>query len=476
MFELKFLKKLSSNHLSFVTVSPCRYNPHIDDELPHELSTITEVDTPATSRLNATDATNLNDTTLKNSSVKLATDNDDVLKLLYSAFPNFKDYVKSNPDASQSSMVTVNESVDVVGNPSATFNEKMGKLLEPSGSQANELKYKTFEGEDQCPHIDSKVLDESAVRLSYAKFPSHSEYAKSVSGLLDSRSIDDVENSNSSLPDIVNELKNRKILEHSFEEAEDGGNLEDLLLIQSTQNTNSGVIKQRKHQDSYLSDVLEKDLNSIGVSWLSAELKKSKAILSSTSVSSDSGAEKSHHSTIKPFPSPLKPRPAKRSLQKMNESKAANDSFVDRNIIATNSGKTERTVTTQSTDLDTVAKSINLNEFLARELMKHSSMSSSDSSLASIFLKSYLGQSSTLTETPQNRGVDKHRTSTPVDHSSEDKDSSSKRVFRTSTTIDPNKNKTESPTFFSNDSRELSSVRMSTTHSTSSVSSADRHN
>lgn len=452
----------------------CRYSPHIEDEVLHELSTITEVDTPATSRLNATDATNLNDTTLKNSFVKLAPEND-VLKLLYIAFPNFKDYIKSNSSASQLSMVTVNESGDATVEPSMNLDEKLGKLLEPSGSHVDQFKYKTFEGEDQRPQIDSKLLDESAVHMSYAKFPTHSEYAKSVSGLLDSQSIDDIENTNSSLPDIVNELKNRKILEHSFEEAEDstGGNLEDLLLIRSAPKYNSCLTTQTKNQDMSLSDVLENDLNSMGLSWVSAELKKSKAIASSTSVSSDSGAEKTLQSTNKHTLSPVKPKSAKRNYQKMNQSKITNDSFVDKNIIATNTGIIEATVTTQPTDSEAIAKSINLKEFLARELLKHSSMSSSDSSLTSMFLKSYLGQSTVLSETP-NRGIDKHRTSTPVDHSSEGKESSGKKIGRTSTTKHTQNNKTDSPTFFSNDSRELSSVRMSTTNSTSSVLSGDR--
>lgn len=159
----------------------------------------------------------------------------------------------------------------------------------------------------------------------------------------------------------------------------------------------------------------------------------------------------------------------------MNQSKITNDSFVDKNITAANTGLIEATtVTTQPTDSAAIAKSINLKEFLARELLKHSSMSSSDSSLTSMFLKSYLGQSTILSETP-NRGIDKHRTSTPVDHSSEGKESSGKRIFRTSTSRDTQNNKTDSPTFFSNDSGELSSVRMSTTKSTSSALSENRH-
>lgn len=444
----------------------------MDDDLPHELSTITEVDTPATSRLNATDMTNVNETTLKNGSIKLASD-DEVMKLIYKAFPNFREYLKANPNISHVSMASANETNEA--GTSTLTETKLGKLLE--GVQIDDLKYRTFQGER--PDIDSILLNESEIALSYKKFPTHSEYAKSVPGLLDSQSIEQVdvsdanENSNSSLPDIVNELKNRKILEHSFEEAIDGGGgLEDLLKIHGNQKTNSSLTTQ-PHDDG-LSDELENDLNSMGLGWVSTELKKSKAVAESTSQSSESSNhdEKARQSSFNKQLSPIKAKGIKRTFQKMNQSKVTNDSFVDKNLVATHThtGTVEGTAS-HPTDSEALAKSINLKDFLARELLKHSSMSSStDSSVGSLFLKSFLGQSSVfMPETPQNRGADKQRTSTPVDHSSDGKDSSSRRVYRTSTTLkDSSKNQTESPTFFSNDS-QISSVRMSTTDSTSST-------
>lgn len=449
----------------------------MDDDLPHELSTITEVDTPATSRLNATDMTNVNETTLKNGSIKLASD-DEVMKLLYKAFPNFRDYLKANPNISHVSMASINEITEA--GTSALTETKLGKLLE--GVQIDDFKYRTFQGER--PDIDSILLNESEMALSYKKFPTHSEYAKSVPGLLDSQSIEQVdvsdtnENSNSSLPDIINELKSRKILEHSFEEAKDGeGGLEDLLKIHGNQKTNSALTTQPN--DEGLSDELENDLNSMGLGWVSTELKKSKAVATSTSQSSDSSIhdEKLRQSLSNKQLSPIanRAKSIKRTFQKMNQSKATNDSFVDKNLVATHTGIVEGTAS-HPTDSEALAKSINLKDFLARELLKHSSMSSSsDSSVGSLFLKSLLGQSSIfMPETPQNRGADKQRTSTPVDHSSEGKDSSSRRVYRTSTTLkDSSKNQTESPTFFSNDS-QISSVRMSTTDSTSSTPSDEQ--
>ncbi|XP_055294791.1 uncharacterized protein LOC129564663 [Sitodiplosis mosellana] len=446
-------------------VAMTRYSPQLEDELPHELSTITEVDTPVTSRLNATDMTNVIETTTKNGSIKLAPD-DEALKLLYKAFPNFKEYIKANPDISQLSLASVNESI-ATGTSSVLTDTKLVKLLE--GVQTDDFNYRTFQGDR--PDLDSIQLNESELALSYKKFPTHSEYAKSVPGLLDSQSIEQVdlsdatETSNSSLPDIVNELKSRKILEHSFEEAKDkGGNLDDLLVIHSNRKTSSLTTLPN---DEVFSDALENELNDMGLAWVSAELKKSKAVGASTSQSSDSS---NHGDKSRQPSSPVKPKAAKRTFQKMNQSKATNDSFVDKNLVATHTGTVERNATTsQPTDPESLAKSIKLKDFLARELLKHSSISSSsDSSMVSIFLKSFLGPTSgCMPETPQNRGVDKQRTSTPVDHSSDGKDSGSRKVYRTSSTIqDSNKNQTESPTFFSNDS-QISSVRMSTTDSTS---------
>lgn len=495
-----------------------RFSPHIEDELPHELSTITEVDTPGTSRLNATDATNANDTTLKNITVKFAPDNE-AFKLLYNAFPNFTEYIKSNTNLSQMSSISANEMSDLTIGGNTIPDEKLEKLLEPQGSKIDELKYKTFDGNN--PEIDSKLLQESELHMSYEKFPPFSEYAKET-GLLDnaSQSIEQTitsngnENSSSTLPDIVNELKSRNILERSFEEGVGANeNIEDLLTVHGNQTgtTESG------NQDESFSNDLDKDLKSMGLSWVTAELKKSKAAGTSPSQSSDSSilAEKSRRLSNKQQ-SPTKAKNSKRSFQQLsqlNQSKANNVSFVDKNIGATNvaagitpprsdemGGKSmnlkaflesrnpkltiprmkhskatndsfidkniEATnvapeVKTQHTD-ETEGNMMNLKSFLARELLQHSSVSSSsDSSLASIFLKSFLGQSSGILDMPQHRD----RTSTPVDNNKGDShstntrgDSSSKRGIHSSSVVRGlNENSSSSPTFFRSES-ELSSV------------------
>lgn len=401
--------------------------------------------------------------------------------MIYSAFPGYKEYINLKDSISQVSLTNVNETVNITAEASSNLSENIEKCLRPSISQMDDLRYKPFEGER--PDVDSKLFDESELRLSYAKFPTHAEYAKSISGLMDSQSLEDVhnsetnDNSSSSLPDIVNELKNRKILEHSFEEAEDGkgDNLEDILSANTNQKylgkaLSSATTQQVQNTDGSLSDVLGHDLNNMGLAWATAEMKKSKAASHSISVSSDS----SNHCD-KPHQSPIKQRQAKRSFQKMNQSKATNDSFVDKNIVATNTGMNEGTTSTQQTGSDLYGKSMNLKEFIAREIHKHSSVSSSDSSLASYLINSILGGSSIeLPGTPNNRGgIDKHRTSTPVDHSSDGKDSSKRNYKTSSINKDSNKNQTESPTFFSNES-QISSVRMNSTDSNTSDLNEER--
>lgn len=454
-----------------------RFSPHLEDELPHELSTITEVDTPATSRLNATDMTNISETTLKNGSLKLVPSDADARKLQYNAFPTFKDYLKSNPNISASG--SIEETIDLTIGGNTIPDERLSKMLEPHGSRADDLKYKPFAGEN--PESKQLLAGPSEPQLNYRKFPSHAEYAKGTPGLLDSQSIDqlqnsdDNDNSSSSLPDIVSELKNRKILEHSFQEAAgDGCDFDDLLLVPGT--VRSGQTTVTRKDDESLSDTLENELNSMGLKWVTASLKKMKLLSSSTSTStttSDSSnfQDKLHHS--KQSPQAMK-RTSKRTYQNMNESQKAGDSFVDKNLVAPNvggDGADASVAQLHASNNEGIGKQINLKEFMARELLKHSSVSSSsDSSLASMFLKSFLGQSAANAPgTPPNTtGLEKHRTSTPI----ESKDNSnSKGGIRSSSSPMESKNGAASHTFFSNE--QLSSVRFST--SSTSTFSDDRH-
>lgn len=452
----------------------------MEDDLPHELSTITEVDTPATSRLNATDATIANESamTATNSTFKLTTDGE-VLKLLYNAFPNIREYIKSNPNITELSMASVNETVPMT-------DETLCKLLEPQGSKVDELQYKKFDANHPHHELDSKILQDSELHISYAKFPTHAEYAKEIPGLLDSQSIEQMQNSdvndnsntNSSLPDIVSELKKRNIIDRSFQENSDKNDgFDDLLMPHDSPKYRSSQLTESCKDDDSFSDTVGNELTSMGLSWANTELKRSKSKAkndsTSTSLSSDSSK---HHGQLNKNSPPK--RNAKRTFQKMNQSRTtAVDSFVDSNLAILKLPNDESKVTTQPSETENVAKPVNLKDFLARELLKHSSMSSSsDSSMQSLLLKSYMGQSSRVTpETPQSRGNDKQRTSTPVDHSKvdtisiDDKNESRRGIYTTNSTL----NRIEVPphTFFPNDTQQLSSVRLSTTDSTATSTS-----
>lgn len=420
----------------------------MDDDIPHELSTITEVDTPATSRLNATDLTVGNESTTANTDAMKRTQEQEVLKFVYKHFPNFKEYAKTNLSLSQLSTTIDNNSVDVTATASLILGEKLHKLLEINESQKDAFKYRA-EGDK------TKFELSNPSTLNYRKFPTHSQYANSVSGLLDSQSIDQVELSDasdhsncSSLPDIVNELKNRNILENSFKMISDEEeSLEDLLKIGVTKQSKPIAEQSTKNTDT--DTALERDLNSMGMSWATVMLKKSREANSTSSSSSDS---LSRRSTVH-----------RSSYKSLNKSKQQSINL-------------SQNQTNDSADFDSNAKPINLKEFLARELLKHSSMSSSsDSSLASIFLKSFLGVSTSSTnQSEQNNcaGIaDKHRTSTPVNFKSTES-SDSKNNTKRDSTLNVNNKKQSKPIqliahstghdskLFSDESH-LSSVRLS---------------
>lgn len=410
----------------------------MEEEMAHELSTITEVDTPATSRLNATDLTAAEQTTvLTKIDLINQSQNKELLEFLYKHFPDFQAYARSTSNLAQNSCE--NQSINLTATASIILGEKLEKLLEISSTHSNALNYKTFQSKDDKRNSsESKQLSQSNENmLSYLQFPTHSDYARAVPGLLDSQSIDqlqltesgedrqDNETNSSSLPDIVSELKNRNILKHSFKMDSDDES-RDILYVGAgcSNDKKKQLAKQQSQQDKAdkqsgsLSDTLEQELQSMGISWASSMLKKTKEVntISSSSTSSTTSMEKP---AMPQKPSIKNSPPAK--------SKPAATSFIDGSLTSAENVTQATTVLTQ-TDHDAHTKPINLKEFLARELMKHSSSSSSasDSSLASIFLKSFLGVSSSsssvsIPSTPMTLArtvADKQRTSTPVNHSS----------------------------------------------------------
>lgn len=431
------------------------------------MSTITEVDTPATSRLNATDTNCNNDQLLlkKNNFPKSISDNE-VLKFLYNQFPNFKEYMCNGHLSSAS----LHDSVEITAATSAIFGDRLENLL---GQESAEfMKYQKFCSESKNIDI-SKPKDSE---IAYTKFPSHSQYAQTASGLLDSQSIDRADISDdTSLPDVLSELKARNIIDHSFEGVSSvEGSFKDLLAIPTNEKIFELTRKKADSPSDSLSENLEHDLNSIGLKWATTILRKSKEISTSSSSISSNHEDRSQRSLQRHSPKKLS------NISKKSRNKCQKSLNDEKNENITNN----TSVRTEGTQM----KSMNLKEFLARELLKHSSMSSSsaDSSLASIFLKSFLEPSkdlSKISETSPNRGTDKHRTSTPVQNSNESKGDSKINLSIKSSTVRRNlsENETSMPITGANDlskffsgGSHLSSVRSTSTDSTT-ASSDERH-
>lgn len=423
------------------------------DEVPHELSTITEVDTPVTSRLNATDSVRANDT-LK--SIR----EDDLMQLMYKKFPTFEEYAKAN-NVDVSGLSGLTSIDDKTANASRDF-ENSGDLLEASVPHFEAFKFRPLQSTNQreAAQPSQGIEVNLPAALDYQKFPPHSEYAQAESGLLDSQSIDRVELSDSSLPDISNELRKRNLITPSF------GALSELL--KNSQANQSKPIADQSTQNAdldALSESLAQELNSMGMSWATTVIKKSREA-NTTSTSSSSETLSRDKNILRPIhKSPRRSTSTKQSNEQQQSINLSRNHSADASNAAQN-----------TTDFDGNAKSINLKEFLARELLKHSSMSSSsstDSSLASIFLKSFLGGSNTSsTDKSQSQHInsgDKHRTSTPVNYKSTGSADSKNNTKRDSSSLNGNGNKNSkqgssgdlSHKVFFQDESHLSSVRFS---------------
>lgn len=434
----------------------------MEDDLPHELSTITEVDTPVTSRLNAIDLTTANDPAGRhNNSLKNLTETE-MMKFLYNQFPNFRDYIMANGNPSFLSTGSINESTDITAGASVILGEKLEKLLEVD-IQDEAFKYKRFSSSTHTNSADNTKNTE------YCDIPPR-------------RNSNDISD-NSSLADILSQLKARNIIDPSNEEVSgDEGSFKDLLKVPTNKRKLEHSKSSTDAQSDSLSEILERDLNSIGLTWASTIMRKSKEISSSSSTDSLSNADKLRRSPQK-HSSPSKLRnTAKRTAtvaplpKNMDKTSNTCESFIDENLTLDD--------TTRNTGEP--MKSMNLKEFLARELLKHSSMSSSstNSSLASIFLKSFLEpaqNSGKLDESPINRGSDKQRTSTPVQNNNESKgDSKMESTIKSSSVVRNIANENEitiKPSndlskFFSGESH-LSSVKSSATDSASTSGSSD---
>ncbi|XP_021705269.1 titin [Aedes aegypti] len=350
-------------------VAVIRYSPQLEEPIAaHELSTIPEVETPLASKINISvvpsEKLDPAEQLLIEVRDKLL---DHARALGYEDFPNYQQYVREqNLEGTRY-------------DPEKTSYSRLHELLEVT-DKSDHLRYQNF----PVPAPEMNVTEESA-------------NANNKKPELESNS-----SSSTTLPDVVAELKLRKIIDKSFDNSLDDSNLStpdsgSLLAlhplpekspIKSHQNQND----PRKTPDQSVSETtasLERDLNQLGLRWASSMLKKNQQALlqehsSSSSLSPAEDIRRLSARKSKPLPS-LRDDP--------------NDS--------------QNTVS---------GKPLNLKEFVARELMirTHSDPNSlSDSSSpCSMLLRSLLDISHINTSTPEllTQTTDKNiqRTSTPV--------------------------------------------------------------
>lgn len=355
----------------------------------HELSTIVEVDTPGTSRMN---------TSIPNETTK---------QQIIPQFPTFEEYARINnltnfnPDTSTKAQVDYK------------------KMLELSAGTMNALNYRK-NPESINEETNAKPKDTSLELIK--QFPTHKDYALGESNLCTSASIEAVqvdsshikhtdESDNESLIDVETELRKRNLLLRSFQKVE--------YYDEDSNNTNKNQ-SNSKHtaivvSQSSSSDTLEQAMHKMGLTWAGTMLKKTKeahALTSTTTTSTSSGDYNSHP------PKQNRPTPT------------ATNSFVDPDLAnVTSENDPFIQIEKQSPELSK-GKPLNLKEFLTRELLKRSTDSSRsnsslsqthDSTLASQFLRSLLGSSDSALKSPPNGNLlqnsEKHntqRTSTPV--------------------------------------------------------------
>ncbi|XP_062534122.1 nucleoprotein TPR-like [Armigeres subalbatus] len=341
-------------------VAITRYSPQLEEAVAaHELSTIPEVETPLASKTNISVVPSEK---LDPSEQILVEVRDKLLEharaLGYENFPNYREYVREqNLEGTRY-------------DPEKTNYTRLHELLETADK--SDLRYKNF----PVPAPEMNITEESAaINTKKAELESNSS-------------------SSTTLPDVVAELKLRKIIDKSFDNSLDDSNL-------STPDSGSveflhplpekSVFKpQQNHTSaSETSESLQRDLNQLGLRWASSMLKKNQQAhlqehSSSSSLSPAEDIRRLSSRKSKPLPS-LQADP--------NESHNT-----------------------------TTGKPLNLREFVARELMirTHSDLNSlSDSSSpCSMLLRSLLDISHINASTPEllTHTTDKNvqRTSTPV--------------------------------------------------------------
>lgn len=402
----------------------------MEQEKLHELSTIVEVDTPATSRIN----TSINNQHVQRPSQIQSPGNANPFELSADTRDALK--IQKYPPASKLD-------ADVLANSSLGGSldqliqiEKFPNHKEYANGTSGLCDTASLDAADQLKETTETNTSDGNHSLAFRQFPTRKEFIAGVSGLCDTASIAALQDTESkqddiSFPDVEAELKKRNLIDRSFESLHFESS-EDEELPQKVSSV-AAAPKQRPltMHSSSSSDQLEHDMKAMGLPWASAMLKKNKErqTLSSTTSSSSGG---------------IRVKTSARSLSAKHV-----DSFVDSKLMEPSTATDNKNDSLSLESTVKRGKPMSLKEFLMQELQKKSqSMSSSislsdeSSSVASQFMQSMQQVSERQTT---------RRTSTPV---------------RQNSTDDSQPTAATSGNYFFSGESALSSVRESSANST----------
>ncbi|GAB0090595.1 hypothetical protein DMENIID0001_053340 [Sergentomyia squamirostris] len=335
----------------------------------HELSTIAELDTSrmhASSMVSNTSKIEEAVRDLKEAIEKISNEIllypwRDVNEIEYQKFPIFDDYIKR-------------------------LAENFQDRIDATNGGKTKLDQKIFE-----------MFKDLSQDMIYHKFPTYQEFLRQETDSVaaDSATELDVPSENGvsefSLPDVVAELIQRNVMDHSFRNSPENTVNEEEKVKEHDEKLNgrpTGTIKKQPQPDlakssSNSSLNLEADFRKVGLKWASSMLEKTREhqLLSS----SDSSTQLN---TIDPRFKPL-----------MLNLTGGESSFLDPNIAA-DTRKSEKSTLHEAS---ATGKPINLQEFLNRELQRKSLRQNSHSASDESDISRFLSKENLI-----------HRTSTPV--------------------------------------------------------------
>lgn len=351
-----------------------RYSPQLEATAIHELSTIAEVETPATSRINASINDDKSGTVDMKTTVKNLLNITELENLEYKQFPSpkeFNDEIDSSSAASLPDVMAELKKRNIITESYGYFGDEN---YQPSTSESNVnslMKLIEKTSSESKENDDTPSFSEAMLLLSPRKkqaicrrdfiTPPHEEHL--------------FENTSPT------KLKKLATVRKTATKSNKNETLSGIGFLHSS-NSSDGT-----------SNNLEDDLNKIGMNWASTMLKKTheSKTLSSSSCS---------------------PPNLEKSRRRISKKKTLDDAKLEETSFVADQTTTE-------------GVPLNLKEFLAKELMKRNNttdpnFSSTDSSITSQFLRSLLNQTPGQM-TPSHGSRDKivaQRTSTPVGLSS----------------------------------------------------------